>query len=219
MNLCVIPARGGSKRIPKKNIKRFHGKPMICWSIETALKSGLFDAVVVSTDNKKIAQVAKKAGAEAPFLRPRELSNDHATTLPVIAHAIRWWEKNRGKVDLVCCLYATAPFLKIEFLQKGLNVLKKKPEAEFAFGVTSFAFTIFRAIKISKIGYVKMFWPENELIRSQDLPEVWHDAGQFYWGTKKAFLKNRGVFSARSRAVILQRQRQRQRQRDRANVS
>jgi N-acylneuraminate cytidylyltransferase len=124
--IAIIPARGGSKRIPRKNIRPFCGKPMIARSIEAALESGVFDSVVVSTDDEEIAAVAESCGALAPFRRPPELSNDHASTLPVIAHAIRWWEENRGRVQFACCIYATAPFLRSEFLREGFWVLKEK---------------------------------------------------------------------------------------------
>jgi pseudaminic acid cytidylyltransferase len=203
--IAIIPARGGSKRIPRKNIRPFCGKPMIARSIEAALESGVFDAVVVSTDDDEIASVAESCGAQVPFRRPPELSNDHAATLPVIAHAIRWWEENRQPVDTACCIYATAPFIQAKYLLEGFQILKEKPDAEFAFSVTSYAFPIFRAIKIAGSGQVEMFWPENEMKRSQDLPEAWHDAGQFYWGKKEAFLTHQGVFTARSYPVILPR--------------
>lgn len=203
--IAIIPARGGSKRIPRKNIRPFCGKPMIARSIETALESGVFDAVVVSTDDKEIASIAESFGAQVPFLRPAELSNEHAATLPVIAHSIRWWEQNRASVEFACCIYATAPFLRAEFLREGFRILKENPDAEFAFSVTSYAFPIFRAIRIAESGCVEMFWSENQMKRSQDLPEAWHDAGQFYWGRKSAFLENEGVFNAKSYPVILPR--------------
>lgn len=205
MNLCVIPARGGSKRIPRKNIRSFHGKPIIVWSIEAVKKAGVFDAVVVSTDDEEIALIAESCGAQTPFRRPAELSNDHAATLPVIAHSIRWWEEHRGAVDYCCCIYATAPFLQPEYLRKGLELLREKPEAEFSFSVTSYAFPIFRALRISGSGRLEMFWPDNESKRSQDFPEAWHDAGQFYWGRKNAFLENAGIFTAKSYPVIIPR--------------
>jgi N-acylneuraminate cytidylyltransferase len=179
---------------------------MIAWSIEAIRNAGVFDAVVVSTDDEEIATVAQSLGAEAPFRRPPELSNDHAATLPVMAHAIRWWEENRGPLEYCCCVCATAPFLNPEFLRKGLEMLQTKPDAEFAFSVTSYAFPIFRALQINTSGQVEMFWPENQLKRSQDLPEAWHDAGQFYWGRRDAFLGQKGFFSARAYPVFLPRQ-------------
>lgn len=205
MNVAVIPARGGSKRIPRKNIRTFCGKPMLVWSIEAARAAGLFDAVVVSTDDEEIAALAEANGAEAPFRRPAELANDHAPIAPVIAHAIRWMEENRGPVRFSCCICATAPFLQARFLHEGFDLLKAHPDAEFAFGVTSYAFPIFRSLKLNPEGSVSMFWPEHELTRSQDLPQAWHDAGQFYWGRKQAFLDHAGIFSARSYPVMLPR--------------
>jgi len=203
--IAVIPARGGSKRIPRKNIKLFCGKPMIAWSIEAARSAGIFDSILVSTEDDEIASVAEANGAEAPFRRPAELSNDHALTIPVIAHAARWFEENRGPVECVCCIYATAPFLEAQPLREGLALLKAHPEAEFVLSITSYAFPIFRALKRNEDGTVGMFWPENEIKRSQELPEAWHDAGQFYWGRKQAFYNRLGFFSPCSYPVVLPR--------------
>jgi N-acylneuraminate cytidylyltransferase len=203
--IAIIPARGGSKRIPRKNIKLFCGKPMIAWSIEAARSAAIFDAILVSTDHDEIASVAEAYGAEAPFRRPVELANDHTPTLPVIAHTIRWWEEHRSPVKLACCIYATAPFLQAQYLREGFELLKAHPDAEFVFSITSYAFPIFRALNRNADGTVGMFWPENELKRSQDLPEAWHDAGQFYWGRPESFSRHKGVFSARSYPVVLPR--------------
>lgn len=205
MIVAVIPARGGSKRIPRKNVKPFCGKPILGWTIEAARASGVFDTVVVSTDDEEIAAVALDYGAEAPFRRPAELADDFAPTLPVIGHVVNWWEKHRGPIRLACCIYATAPFLQPQYLREGLRLLEADAEAEFALSVTSYAFPIFRALKRNADGTVGMFWPENELVRSQDLPQAWHDAGQFYWGRAAAFQRHRGVFSARSLPVELPR--------------
>jgi len=203
--IAIIPARGGSKRIPRKNVRPFAGKPMIAWSIEAALESGVFDAVVVSTDDEEIATVASSLGAQIPFRRPSELSDDHTPTMPVIAHAIRWWEENKSPLEYGCCIYATAPFIKPEFLREGLEMLRKNPDGDFAYSVTTYAFPIFRALRMAENGRLEMFWPENEMKRSQDLPEAWHDAGQFYWGRRNAFLGPHGFFSARSYPVALPR--------------
>jgi pseudaminic acid cytidylyltransferase len=205
--IAVIPARGGSKRIPRKNVKDFCGKPMIAWSILAALESKLFDEIVVSTDDDEIAQVAEHYGAAVPFRRPADLSDDHTPTIPVIAHAIRWWEANRVPIECACCIYATAPFLRASDLHRGYEMLRKDAEADFAFSITTYAFPIFRSLKIDRNGRVQMFWPENELVRSQDLPEAWHDAGQFYWGRKQAFLDHNGIYSARSLGVSIARER------------
>jgi pseudaminic acid cytidylyltransferase len=204
-SVAIIPARGGSKRIPRKNIRPFCGKPMIFRSILEALKSEVFDAVVVSTDDDEIAVFAESSGAQVPFRRPSHLSDDHASTMSVISHAICWWEKNRGPIEFVCCIYATAPFLQAQYLCHGLEILRAKPDAEFVFSVTSYAFPILRAIQICESGRVAMVWPENEMKRSQDLPDAWHDAGQFYWGRKQAFLEHKGFFTARSYPVVLPR--------------
>ena len=205
MIVAVIPARGGSKRIPRKNVKPFCGKPILGWTIEAARASGIFDTVVVSTDDEEIAAVAREFGAEAPFRRPVELADDFAPTLPVVGHAVGWLAEHRGPVRLACCIYATAPFLQPQYLREGLRLLEANAEADFAFSVTSYAFPIFRALKRNADGMVGMFWPENELVRSQDLPQAWHDAGQFYWGRAAAFQRHRGIFSARSLPVVLPR--------------
>jgi len=205
MNIAVIPARGGSKRIPGKNIKPFCGKPMIAWSVETAIAAKVFDAVVVSTDSDEIAAVAETYGAEAPFRRPWELADDHTPTLPVIAHAIHWLEENRGPIAFVCCIYATAPFLQPRFLRAGLDLLQAHADSDFAFSVTSYSYPIFRSLKRNSDGTVSMFWPEHGLTRSQDLPEAWHDAGQFYWGRREAFLNRQSLLSGRCHPVILPR--------------
>lgn len=207
MNIAIIPARGGSKRIPRKNIKLFCGKPMIAWSIEAAQKAEVFDAILVSTDDDEIATIAEDLGAEAPFRRPAELANDHTATVPVIGHALSWFAKNRGTVANACCIYATAPFLQAQEIQQGLVSLKAHPEVEFAISVTSFAFPIFRALKKNIDDSVEMFWPEHNITRSQDLPEAFHDAGQFYWGRPEAFLTRPGFFSGPSLGVVLPRHR------------
>jgi N-acylneuraminate cytidylyltransferase len=204
MNLAVIPARGGSKRIPRKNLRSFCGKPMIAWSIEAALASGCFDRVVVSTDDEEIAKVAREYGAEVPFVRPAELSDDHTGTTPVVAHAAR--ECGAAAEDHICCLYATAPFLRPTDIQRGLEVLKESG-AEFAFSVTSFAFPIQRAIRVTSENRVEMFAPSVFEVRSQDLEEAWHDAGQFYWGYARAWQAGTQLFSSDSAPVPLPRYR------------
>lgn len=206
MRLAVIPARGGSKRIPRKNIRPFGGKPMIAWPIETARDSGCFDRIVVSTDDPEIAEVAKSLGAEVPFVRPPELSDDHTGTIPVIAHAARWHLDQGMKPESVCCIYATAPFVSASDLQRGLEELEKN-EADYAFSVTSYGFPIQRAVRVRDDGHVEMFQPENFNVRSQDLEEAFHDAGQFYWGRTDAWLQGKPVFSSRSVPVILPRHR------------
>lgn len=206
MNIAIIPARGGSKRIPRKNIKEFHGKPMIGYSIEAALNSGCFDKVIVSTDDVEIADIAIKYGAEVPFMRPANIADDYATTLDVIKHAIEFTEQQAWGVKNVCCIYATAPFLIPEFIQKGLQELTKNT-INYAFSATSFPFPIQRAIKLNSEQRVEMFQPEHLNTRSQDLEEAYHDAGQFYWGTASAFLQGKPFFSPESKAILLPRKR------------
>lgn len=206
MRLAVIPARGGSKRIPCKNIRQFCGKPMIAWSIEAAMQCGSFDRVVVSTDDAEIAEVACQHGAEAPFLRPAELSGDHAGTLPVIRHAVEWFIDRGQPIEQVCCLYATAPFVRSDDLRRGLELLMAE-DCDYAFSVTSYAFPIQRAIRISSAERVEMFSPEHFHTRSQDLEEAYHDAGQFYWGRAESWLQERMIFGQRSRPVLLPRHR------------
>lgn len=204
MNLCIIPARGGSKRIPRKNIKEFNGKPMIAYSIEAALKSGCFDRVIVSTDDVEIANIAESFGAEAPFLRPAELSNDHAGTLPVIKHAVEWFEKVGEEPDYVCCLYATAPFAQAKVIALAYEQLKTS-KVDYCFTVTSFAFPIQRAVKLTGQNGLEMFYPEYFNTRSQDLEEAYHDAGQFYWGTVDAFKTMKSIFSELACPYVLPR--------------
>jgi N-acylneuraminate cytidylyltransferase len=204
MKLCVIPARGGSKRIPGKNIRPFAGKPIIAYSIEAALNSKLFDHVIVSTDDSLIAETAKSFGAEIPFMRPRELSDDFTGTADVIKHAIGWYQERNIAIDYVCCIYATAPFVQIEYLRQGLKLLVENKKS-YAFSVTSFAFPIQRALRLTGSGEVEAMWPENIYKRSQDLEHAFHDAGQFYWGTPQAFMNNEVIFSRASHAVVLPR--------------
>ena len=204
MKIAVIPARGGSKRIPRKNIKDFCGKPMIAWSIEAAKTSGLFDHIIVSTDDAEIAEVAKQWGAEVPFMRPDELSNDYAGTTEVIAHATQWALDQGFDVDAVCCIYATAPFIQVEDLKRGWDALKSGDWA-YAFTVTDFASSIFRSFKQNSEGGLEMFFPEYFSTRSQDLPTALHDAGQFYWGRPSAWIGNKRIFDRHSVPVIIPR--------------
>lgn len=206
MRLAVIPARGGSKRIPRKNIRPFCGKPIIAWSVETALQSGCFDRVVVSTDDADIAETAHAWGAEIPFLRPAELADDHAGTIPVVRHAIDWFRANGVSPDEVCCIYATAPFVRTADLQQGLDALQQAG-SDYAFAVTSYAFPIQRALRLTTDGRVEMFDPAQFDTRSQDLEQAWHDAGQFYWGKAEAWIAGKPIFSRDAAPVILPRHR------------
>ncbi|CAH1535367.1 Pseudaminic acid cytidylyltransferase [Vibrio owensii] len=182
MRVAIIPARGGSQRIPRKNIKPFFGQPMIAYSIKAARESGCFDRVIVSTDDLEIADVAKQYGAEMPFIRPAGISDDHATTMDVIQHAASWLAESGGKLSYICCIYATAPFVRADKLAEGLESVTQ-PGVDYAFSATTFPFPIQRALKVTETGTVSMFMPEHQNIRSQDLEEAIHDAGQFYWGT------------------------------------
>lgn len=206
MEVAIIPARGRSKRIPYKNVREFCGKPMIAWSIEAAKASGCFDQIIVSTDDEEIASVAREWGATAPFMRPAELSDDFTGTLPVIHHAVEWLNQNDAQVEYACCLYATAPFVSAKDLQKGLQLIKDAGSS-YAFSVTSYAFPIQRAIRITKNERVAMFNPEHFQTRSQDLEEAWHDAGQFYWGSAKAWCEELPIFGEDSVPVKLPRHR------------
>lgn len=204
MRVAIIPARGGSKRIPRKNIRNFFGKPMLAWSILAAKDSGCIDRVIVSTDDPEIAEVARNYGAEVPFMRPDNLADDYAGTAAVMQDAVYWLVANWQEINEVCCLYATAPFVTGEYLRRGLEELLAA-KAEYAFSVSTFAFPIERALNITKAGRIAMRCPEHLETRSQDLPEAYHDAGQFYWGTKKAWLEGKTIFGDHSVPVVLPR--------------
>lgn len=204
MKLAVIPARGGSKRIPRKNIKPFRGKPMIAWSIEAASASGLFERIVVSTDDDEIADVARRWGAEVPFMRPDELANDYIGATAVVAHATEWAIGSGHDVEAVCCLFATAPFVQQSDLQAGWKAFSSG-DWDYVFSATDFAAPIFRAFHETPEGGVEMFFPEHFNTRSQDLPVALHDAAQFYWGKPAAWLEARRVFAPGSTAVVIPR--------------
>lgn len=202
--VAIIPARGGSKRIPDKNVRLFAGSPMISHSIKAAQASGLFDRIIVTTDSEKIAHVAIAHGAEAPFRRPPELADDHTPTAPVLVHALKWLEETGTPATHACCIYATAPFVRAQDIVRGLDILRDT-EAATAFTVTSFSFPIFRALKVMPSGELAMFWPEHRLTRSQDLPEAYHDAGQFYWMDVPRFIADPNLYSADARPIVLPR--------------
>ncbi len=205
MNFAIIPARGGSKRIPNKNIKLFAGKPIIAYSIEAAQKTNLFDRIIVSTDSEAIANVAIQWGAEVPFLRPSRLADDYTGIDNVMIHALNWFNENEGsKIKYFCCIFATAPFIRPEDIRRGYDLLKKN-KATTAFSVTTFPYPIFRALKVNAEGNLEMFWPEYLNSRSQDLPEAYHDAGQFYWAETKSYLREKRFFSKDALPVILPR--------------
>lgn len=199
--ICIIPARGGSKRIPGKNIKDFLGKPLIAYSIEAALNSKVFSEVIVSTDDEMIANVAREFGASVPFFREASLSDDYATSTDVIKDAIR---RVKSSFSDVCCLYATAPLIRAEILKDAAGEFKKQ-ECKFLFSATAFDFPIQRAIKLDENARASMFYPQFEKTRSQDLEPAFHDAGAFYFGKKEAWLECSALFVPHSKAYLLPR--------------
>ncbi len=204
--IAIIPARGGSKRIPRKNIKDFFGKPLIAYSIEVALASKLFEKVIVTTDDEEIAAIAKQYGAEVPFIRPKELSDDFTGTADVVNHAVDYLENLGERYEYICTIYATAPFLQVKYLIKGFEALKNS-DAINAFSSTSMPFPIQRAFKLDENGRCEMFTPEHYMVRSQDLEEAYQDAGQFYWTnrSRQKQSNNKVVFSDISIPIILPR--------------
>lgn len=206
MNVAVIPARGGSKRIPRKNIKPFLGKPIVAWSIETALASGCFQEVVVSTDDAEIAEVARTFGATTPFARPAELANDTVATLPVIAHAVQWLQANGRSLQYACCIYPTAPLLQPSDLREGMEMLATS-DADYVISCCAFEFPVRRAVEVDRHGLLRAAFPESIDARSQDLNPLYHDAGQLYWGTAEAFASMRPFFAGRARPLMIPRMR------------
>jgi pseudaminic acid cytidylyltransferase len=187
--IAIIPARGGSKRIPRKNIRAFGGKPMIGYAIDAARDSGLFDHVIVSTDDDDIAAIARNLGAQTPFVRPPELSDDHTPTVPVIAHAIDACEAHGLPVDTACCIYPCVPFIQVDDLKATLDLFTETG-TDYCFPVTDFPSAIQRALRRSETGAMSPFHPEFELTRTQDLEPAFYDVGQFYWGKREAWLHN-----------------------------
>ena len=200
-NLCIIPARGGSKRIPRKNIKPFMGKPIMAYSIEAALKSGLFDEVMVSTDDEEFAGVAKQYGASVPFLRSEKTSNDFAGTEDVILEVINEYVR-RGKVfDNICCLYSTAPFVTAERLKEGFALIGEHADASFT--VVQYSYPMQRSLKKNADGFVEMNFPQYYDARTQDLEPIYHDAGQFYFLKTQAFRDEFTLWCKRTAPLIL----------------
>ena len=202
--IAVIPARGGSKRIPRKNIKPFCGKPMIAYSIEAAIRAGIFDEIIVSTDDEEIADIAKNVGASVPFMRPKELSDDFTATGAVVEHAIKFLQARGDRIKFVCTIYATAPLIDEFYIKLGLEKLRAS-NAKNAFSCTSMPFPIWRTFKIAKDGRCEMFWRENFAKRSQDLEEAYQDAGQFYWTNLDASSSDEIFFGRDSIAIVLPR--------------
>lgn len=199
--LCIIPARGGSKRIPRKNIKHFLGKPIIAYSIEAALNSNLFDEVMVSTEDKEIAKIAKEYGAKVPFLRSMDKANDFAVLADVIDEVIVNYKKVSKVFDSICCILPTAPFVTSVLITKAYDKFVEE-NYDSVFPVLEFSFPIQRSLKIEK-NKVDMVWGENLNARSQDLESRYHDSGQFYWLKEEAFIKYRKLFTANSGAVVI----------------
>jgi pseudaminic acid cytidylyltransferase len=202
MNCAIIPARGGSKRIPKKNIIDFCGKPMIAWSIEAAKKSECFDRIIISTDDDEIAEISIKFGGEILFKRPDELSDDFTSTSDVIAHAIKWFIKEVYEPQLVCCIYATAPLIDYKYIQNGYEIIANS-NLDFVFSATDFSFPVQRSFFLDENHQLKMLYPEHYKTRSQDLKKFYHDAGQFYWGKTLAWVDQKEIFSRNSKPILI----------------
>lgn len=205
MNIAILTARGGSKRIPNKNFREFNGKPMLAWPILAAQRAGIFDEIIISTDSDQIAAVAEEYGVKAPFRRPAELADDHCPTAPVVLHALQWLQENGRTPARVCCLYPTAPFIRAADLRRGLDLLLQGCPAVVP--VTTFAFPVWRALKLSERNDLEFNWPEYQNTRSQDLPELYHDAGQFYWAAVQDFLREKSFLMPGAKALALPRMR------------
>lgn len=200
-SICIIPARGGSKRIPRKNIKNFLGKPIIAYSIEAALRSGLFDEVMVSTDDEEIAAVARQFGASLPFMRSAHTASDFATTADVINEVLDSYAANGKEFDTVCCLYATAPFVTPDRLREAGDIINEG-QFDSAFTCVEFSYPVLRSHTISPEGRISMKWPEYGPCRSQDLEKFYHDAGQFYFATMDAY-RTTGFWGPNTYPIIL----------------
>ena len=201
-HLCIIPARGGSKRIPRKNIRPFHGRPILEWSVSAALQSGVFGRVMVSTDDEEIADVARRAGAEVPFMRSAEASDDHATTPDVLIEVLNRFGENGEQFDYGCCLYPTAPFVEPEDLVQGRDLLIAGGYSA-VMPIATFSYPIWRSLKRDSSGRVIMNFPEHLSTRSQDLPPAYHDAGQWYWFRTADFLRDQALLGPNTGSVLL----------------
>lgn len=206
MPIAIIPARGGSKRIPRKNLRSFCGQPMLAYAIKAAQASGCFDHIIVSTDDVEIAATARQLGAAVPFMRDPSLADDHTGTTAVIVDAIKQLDLLGISADAYCCIYATSPLLQAADLTTAFQRLISK-NADYVFSAASYGFPIQRALKIIANGFAVPFQPENMAKRSQDLEPAYQDAGQFYWGTRDAWLNGKGVFSGNGIAHVLPRYR------------
>ncbi|MFQ5698242.1 MAG: pseudaminic acid cytidylyltransferase [Myxococcota bacterium] len=206
MIAAIVLARGGSKRIPGKNFKRFAGEPVIHYPLRAAVGSGVFDRILVSTDCSEIREVAESVGAEVPFLRPADLAGDHVPTAHALAHAVRWLNEHGPRVRYVCGIYAAAPFVQPRDLRSGLDLLRRTGAAT-VLPVATFAFPVQRALEIDETGSLRMIWKEHELTRSNDLPEAFHDAGQFYWLDAERFLDSERLYGDPMLPLVLPRYR------------
>jgi N-acylneuraminate cytidylyltransferase len=200
--LAVIPARGGSKRLPGKNIRDFAGKPMLAWSVETALESGLFDTVMVSTDSEEVAAVARAAGAAVPFPRSAKTADDHAILLDVMAEVVERYEADGQRFDRLCCLLPTAPLLRAATLKRAADLMDSGG-FDTVFPVVAFSYPIQRALRRDATGRTAMREPEHYASRSQDLEPAFHDAGQFYWMTREACLARQPTFAGRAGSFVI----------------
>jgi N-acylneuraminate cytidylyltransferase len=200
--LAVITARGGSKRIPRKNIRPFRGKPMLAWPLQAALTSFLFDEVMVSTEDEEIASIARRYGASVPFLRSARAADDFSNTPDVLVEVLETYRARGAWFDIACCIYPTAPFLTAETLHQGYQRLKAGP-FDTVIPVAAFGYPIWRALRRSDSGRIELNWPENRFQRSQDLPPAYHDAGQFYWFRIDAFLRERVLMGSNTGSILL----------------
>lgn len=202
MNIAIIPARGGSKRIPRKNIKEFAGKPMISYAIAAAAECDIFDHIIVSTDDSEIADIAKSYGAEVPFERPADLADDHTPTVPVVAHAISECTSMGWQIDLACCIYPGVPLIQSEDIIKALEQIRSTNNIAFSFPVAPFPSAIQRALRRDATGMTRPFSPEHVNTRTQDLEAAYFDVGQFYWGTPQAWTAGLAIHSNSSTITI-----------------
>lgn len=202
MNIAIIPARSGSIRIPNKNIKKFYGKPIISYSIKSAIDSNLFDKVIVSTDSEKIANIALKFGATIPFLRPKKIADNKTRITEVIKHTLLWYKRKNIQFKYVCCIYAANPLIEIKYLKKAYKELLKK-DKDFALSVTKYNHPIQRAIFINKSGNIQPYSKKNIKNRTQDLKDSYHDTGQFILGKSQSFLKSIEPISSKSLPIVI----------------
>jgi N-acylneuraminate cytidylyltransferase len=200
-NLCIIPARGGSKRIPRKNIKPFMGKPIMAYSIEAAMQSGLFDEVMVSTDDEEFAEIAKQYGASVPFLRSEKTANDYASTVDVLLEVLMMYCERNEVFDNICCLYSTAPFVTSDRLKEAYGNIEKGAEASFT--MVQYSYPVQRSLRLNDKGYVEMVYPEHLSSRSQDLEPIYHDAGQFYFTKVSALKEQKTLWCKKTIPLVL----------------